>query len=515
MLSAAGLNTRRWRARPLLALMCRTAALLAPAVVVVLVGILGTRLMPSGGGALVAAGWAGLAVVGVCGALAIERVLRPLVSIASILDLSIGFPSVAPTRLRIAALALWGRHGAGPRDVPSSVLTDLDAAAEYVMVSYATRDLGALHPRSHLERVRVLSVQVAARVGVVTSGRDRLQWALLLRELGVAVDDADDPAHALSVWLGPWAAVVHGPFVSVAAGSHVPTLTLAAHAAAAADAYIVVNAVHPYQRAVRTVRVGARLTSPAQRRLLPQAVHALATLPRHHLTRATGSTPGVSPLLSRLAPMPAPTVALASVVVVVLLAIGMGSPAPSEDRVLPRAGQADADIATTLDRQAAQLPAVVPGEPPAEAVSFVVDDSPPSGLADVSGLPSHASAGWFVYLDAVDLVSSSAWSSGAGTSWRAGSSPATAPRRLEPRPSTPAPSPVPQPSPAPGPPAPAPPPPEPAPEPPPPEPAPEPPPEPAPEPPPPPPPEPAPEPPPPPEPAPEPPPPEASPPAAP
>jgi hypothetical protein len=312
------------------------AAFAGPVVVVTLLAFLATRWLPATSGVGPTVGrWTLIAFIALLCAVVAERLLSRLLPIAALLDLDIGFPSGAPTRLRIASLASLGSRDAPLADrLPASSDHDLDAAAEYALVGYATRVRPGLQPRPHLERVRVLSMLVAARLGLSVEQCDRLQWALLLRGLGSLRPDERSPDHPLVAWLGPWGELLHGPFITVAQQASSAPIATAAHAAAVSDAYAVVTASHPYRRGVGSGHAGRRLKTLSDPHLLPEAADALLTLPEARLRKAIGFTAGVSPLVERFAPAPQPLMVATSIVVVLALAAGpiMRSDSSVDDR---------------------------------------------------------------------------------------------------------------------------------------------------------------------------------------
>ena len=67
-----------------------------------------------------------------------------------------------------------------------------------------------------LERVRLLTMLVAARLGLSVEDRDRLQWSLLLREVGSFGSGEHGADQQLAAWRGPWAVLLRGPLAAVA-----------------------------------------------------------------------------------------------------------------------------------------------------------------------------------------------------------------------------------------------------------------------------------------------------------
>jgi hypothetical protein len=395
----------RWRARPGLARACRVAAFLGPVVAVTLVASIAIKVLPLVAGAIPQLlCWVLTAMIGLTGAVLSERLLSRLLPIATLLDLDIGFPSASPTRLRIASLASLHPRDADPADLlPGAAQHDLDAAAESVLIRYATRVRPALQPRSHLERVRLLTMLVAARLGLNVEDRDRLQWALLLREIGSFDPDERTADHQLTAWLGPWAALLHGPFIAVTQKAQAPQIVMAAHAAAVADVYAVVSASHPYRRGIGAGHPGARLKAIVEHHLLPEAVDALLTVPAKRLRKAVGITAGASPLVERLAPAPQPILAATAILVVLAVAAEAPGPTPTiAAETAAEAAQHDAGSASTERQERGESAvggeSVTPSEEPSDDTASgharrSIRQSRPGLAYDGEGGPMHSGAG--------------------------------------------------------------------------------------------------------------------------
>jgi hypothetical protein len=317
----------RWHKRPALARAYRVYAIAGPLLALFGIAFLTTELLFTADGPVTAVlRWALIAGVALSGALVAERTLRRLLPVAALLDLDLGFPGALPTRSRIASLASLRGGDAELADLlPGMADRDLDAAAEHVIISYASTMRTGLRPRSHAARVRAVATLVAERLDLDRDDLDRLQWALLLRELGTGTDDHPHPHQPMVAWLGPWGALLRGPFIDVATNGAPVSVATAAQAAAVADAYVVVTAAHPYERSLDG---GSRLPleALAAERLSPTAVEALLRLSVPARRRAAGFTSGVPSRLVRYSPTPQPVFALASLLAVLaFVAGGVGS----------------------------------------------------------------------------------------------------------------------------------------------------------------------------------------------
>jgi len=342
-MSDPGVIADRWRKRPGLARAYRVYAMVGPLLALFGVAFFAAELLPAADGPVTTVlRWALIAGIALAGALVAERTLRRLLPVAALLDLDLGFPGAVPTRSRIASLASLRGGDVELADLlPGMADRDLDAAAEHVIISYAATMRTGLRPRSHAGRVRAVATLVAERLDLDRDDLDRLQWALLLRELGTGADDLPHPHQPMVAWLGPWSALLRGPFIDVATNSTTSSVATAAHAVAVADAYVVVTAAHPYERSLDG---GSRLPleALAAERLSPAAVEALLRLTVPVRRRAAGFTSGVPSRLVQYSPTPQPVFALASLLAVLAFVAGGVGTAPA---TLPAQAAAAEDAA--------------------------------------------------------------------------------------------------------------------------------------------------------------------------
>lgn len=329
-MSDPGVIADRWRKRPGMARAYRVYAMVGPLLGLLGVAFFAAEVVPAAVGPVTTVlRWALIAGIALAAALVAERTLRRLLPVAALLDLDLGFPGAVPTRSRIASLASLRGGAVELADLlPGMADRDLDAAAEHVIISYAATMRAGLRPRSHAGRVRAVTTLVAERLDLDREDLDRLHWALLLRELGTGAADQPHPHQPMVAWLGPWSALLRGPFIDVATTSTDPSVAAAAHAAAVADAYLVVTAAHPYERSLDG---GSRLPleALAAERMSPVAVEALLQLSVPVRRRAAGFTSGVPSRLVRYSPSPQPVFAMASLLAVLAFVAGGVGTAPS------------------------------------------------------------------------------------------------------------------------------------------------------------------------------------------
>lgn len=325
-------NAGRWQRRPGLARAYRVYVLAGPLVTLLGVVFFASELFPTSDSVVVTSlRWTVIASLAMVSAVLAERTLSRLLPVAALLDLDLGFPGAVPTRSRIASLASLRGGDAELMDLlPGIAERDLDAAAEHLMIRYASVTRTGLRPRSHIDRVRALATALSQRMDIPAADVDRLRWALLMRDVGSLSDDAQHPHQPLLEWLGPFAALVHGPYAD-AAGSHASlSVRRAAHATAVADAYVVLTAAHPYRRPAQPLPLDA-LTGA---HLDPAALGALHSLSEQERRRTMGLTVGLSPLAARYTPRPQPVLTIASILAVLVLVVGIGI-GPSPDTGLP------------------------------------------------------------------------------------------------------------------------------------------------------------------------------------
>jgi len=180
-------DRNRWEERPILSALLRLAVLGVPIGASVVAGIAVGRVLPP------AHGWTGvvgqLAVVLASSTivlLVVERMARRALPLAALLRLSLVFPEKAPSRMRVAvrsrnlrSLRSWAEDAAkGGAD------TDDSRHATDVLTLATALSAHDRRTRGHSERVRSLTMLVAAEMGIEGEESERLQWAALLHDIG-------------------------------------------------------------------------------------------------------------------------------------------------------------------------------------------------------------------------------------------------------------------------------------------------------------------------------------------
>lgn len=220
----------RWRSHRTLAWSVRVAIFLLPIVIGLIASYLvATRL--SDGDTVISVLFWWFAVVGsaVASAVVVERLLRRMVPVTTLLRLSLAFPDKAPSRFSVMLRSFTTRSIG--RRLAAGELDHLPverSASEELLSLLASLTAHDPQTRGHAERVRAYADLIGEELGLGQAERDRLRWGALLHDIGkVAVptsllnktgrlDDSDwdvlrtHPAKGdeliagLHDWLGDW-----------------------------------------------------------------------------------------------------------------------------------------------------------------------------------------------------------------------------------------------------------------------------------------------------------------------
>jgi HD-GYP domain-containing protein (c-di-GMP phosphodiesterase class II) len=116
----------------------------------------------------------------------LDRTVRRLLPLATLLQLSLVFPDQAPSRLRIALRSSNRRRVRQlVTEATDNGLADNPAvAAEQVMLLVAALGDHDRHTRGHSERVRLYADMIGREMRLTKEERQKLQWGALLHDLG-------------------------------------------------------------------------------------------------------------------------------------------------------------------------------------------------------------------------------------------------------------------------------------------------------------------------------------------
>ena len=426
----------RWEGRPIASALLRAAVLGVPIGASVAAGIVIGRHLPA------AHGWAGvvgqLAVV-LAGStivlLAVERVARRLLPLAALLRLTLAFPDRAPSRIKVAvrsrnlrSLRSWAEEAAGGGGDQEDARRATDVLT--LATALSTHDR---RTRGHSEKVRSLTMLVAAEMGIEGEQAERLQWAALLHDIGKltvpseilnkkgAPDNREwrilqrhpgngaEIAGPLRDWMGDEIAAI-GQHHERWDGNGYPNglagdgIGLAARIVAVADSFETMTAVRSYKKPMKPAAAREELARCSGSHFDPGVVRPFLNLSIGKLTWTVGVASWVAQmpfvgLLPRagaqvtgvVSAAPAASVSVAGAAAVAL-GLTVAAPTPAQAGPGPSAGIADAPpvvqvwsahapswgggwgvrddvVGPPADTPVASPPPNVPGSPPANTSS--------------------------------------------------------------------------------------------------------------------------------------------------
>ncbi|MEZ5222270.1 MAG: HD-GYP domain-containing protein [Ilumatobacteraceae bacterium] len=300
----------RWNGRPWSARGVRAAVMFVPFVASVLTAYAASLLVPPA----TTTTWMVLRLVVIAAGATLslrllDRLMRRLLPLATLLDLTLHFPDQAPSRYRLALRTgasnpvleeLVDRYVASGR-------TDVAAAAEHLLELVAALSRHDRITRGHSERVRAYAQMIGEEMGLSATEVDRLRWAALIHDVGklrTPVEilnkpgsltdeeyeivkrhpiDGADLAAPLASWLGDAmpAVVQHHekwdgtgyPF-----GLRGTEISRAARIVAVADVFDVLTSVRSYKAACTPADARAELTRCAGTHFDPAVVRAFMNL---------------------------------------------------------------------------------------------------------------------------------------------------------------------------------------------------------------------------------------------
>ncbi|MEO5839263.1 MAG: HD-GYP domain-containing protein [Acidimicrobiales bacterium] len=255
-----------------------------------------------------------MAVIGV-----LDRTVRRLLPLATLLQLSLVFPDQAPSRLRIAVRSSNRRRVRAliTEATENGLAEDPAVAAEQVMLLVAAMGEHDRHTRSHSERVRLYADMIGREMHLTKQDRQKLQWGALLHDLGklhlapAIVDkkgalDANEwilvrrhPEQGrrllrpLVPFLGEWAEAVWNHHerwdgTGYPRGVGGDRIGRAAAIVAVADSFEAMTSAHGYKKAMTVAEARAELTAGAEKQFSPEVVRAFLSISLGRLRIAMG-----------------------------------------------------------------------------------------------------------------------------------------------------------------------------------------------------------------------------------
>jgi hypothetical protein len=309
-----------WTARPWVARAIRVGVIVLPLVVSIAIAWLLSGVLPKPHSFVIGvARWFVVALVSTLVLIAVDKLARRLLPLATLFSLTLAFPDQAPSRFRMALRT--GSTGQLRRRIEqarSGVQSDTPAeAAERVLELVIALNAHDHLTRGHSERVRAYTQMIGEEMGLTDTELDRLRWSGLLHDIGklrISASILNKPGKLTAAeweqiklhpeygrefvapligWLGDSARAVwehherwdgHG-YPYGLSGTHI---SLAGRIVAVADTYDVMTSMRSYKKAVSPVEARAELTRCAGTQFDPAVVRAFMNLSLGRLRLAMG-----------------------------------------------------------------------------------------------------------------------------------------------------------------------------------------------------------------------------------
>jgi hypothetical protein len=290
--------------------------LLAPVAVSVGASLAITRLVATPAGHVERVAWL-VGIVIVCGFLAwpARRLLRRLLPLAALFEMSLLFPGEMPTRWKVAREAGSIKH----LELLASGVPDRESGRAAITILALVASLARHDPltRGHSNRVRVLTDLIAEEMALPQADRDRLRWAALVHDVGKLevpeklLNKPGKPTEAewetlrqhpqagadltkpLAHWLGPYSVIAvqhHERYdgTGYPAGLRGHEISLGARIVGLADAFEVMTASRPYKRAMTRSAALQEVIRSAGTQFDPVVARAFLAVSMPRLRRALG-----------------------------------------------------------------------------------------------------------------------------------------------------------------------------------------------------------------------------------
>ena len=296
-----------WRARRGAALALRAALLVIPFALSFIASTAVTRVIRPHEWTLGnrVASFAVAGIVAVFTSTVSSRWLRRFLPLAWLCELNLAFPTVAPSRIKVALRAGMSHRAEEIREtfIESGLSDDPDLAAHQVLELIASIHRHDRFTRGHCEKTRAVADVIGEQLGLSAADRNRLRWAAMLHDIGKLAVPAEilnspgkptpeewkilqgHPAAGasriapLEPWLGEWVRAVdhhHERFdgTGYPYGLAGEDISLSGRIVAVADSYEVMTAVRSYKKAMTAAAARAELTRCAGTHFDPRIVRA-------------------------------------------------------------------------------------------------------------------------------------------------------------------------------------------------------------------------------------------------
>ena len=360
--------------------------------------------------------WLGLTLVSTVVLAATERVMRKVLPLVALFNLSLVFPDHAPSRFKVAMRTNTLRQLQRSLEAGELDQTDFQEAAERLVALAGALNAHDRMTRGHTERVRAYTLMIGEELHLPKADLDRLHWAGLVHDIGKLEvppsilnkpgrPDEEEweilqqhPAAAVRLleplrpWLGEWAdaASQHHerwdgkgyPF-----GLAGEQISLSGRIVAVADAFDVMTSVRSYKKAMTPEAARAELLRCAGTQFDADVVRAFLNISVGKLRLVMGplSWLAQAPALGNV-PIGTAAVTAASSLVSVGIAVAAGftggtdptpTPAPTPVVAFAEAPVARPLMIRGLEDQPVTVPATSSGDDPPTSISVTVRAGPP------------------------------------------------------------------------------------------------------------------------------------------
>jgi HD-GYP domain-containing protein (c-di-GMP phosphodiesterase class II) len=312
-------SSDRWASRRLSARALRWGVVVVPFIAATVTAVAVSLVLPVVSGWWLAAGR--LVVVGAIATVVmrvVDSLMRRILPLAALLDLSLTFPDSAPSRMKMAMRAASAQELGDLLDRYQRVgADDAAAAAERLLELVAALSRHDRITRGHSERVRAYAQMIGEEMGLSGDDLDRLRWAGLIHDIGKLRIDGEilnkpgrltdeefaiikthpalgaELAAPLADWLGESVLAVaqhhekwDGTGYPNGISGH--AISLPARIVAVADVFDVITSVRSYQQPRSAHEARAELARCAGTHFDPAVVRSFLNLSMGSLRRVMG-----------------------------------------------------------------------------------------------------------------------------------------------------------------------------------------------------------------------------------